>query len=57
MKIKRGDFKNKITVCYDLYTVIERVIIPFSPQILSRKISMYITPYEICKIKADWNKY
>ena len=57
MKIKRGDFYSKITNCYDLYTVIERVVIPFTPQIKSRKISVYISSYEICKIKADWSKY
>ena len=57
MKIKRGDFKNKITVCYDLYTVIENVIIPFGPQILGRSINVYISSYELCKIKADWSKY
>ena len=57
MKIKRGDFKNNITVCYDLYKVIERVVIPFSPSILSKNISIYISPLEMCKLKADWSKY
>ena len=40
-----------------MFSVVEKVIIPFTSQILSKNLSIYISKYEKSCLIADWTKY
>ena len=59
MKIKKKEFKKKLTVYKKIEDQIEKVINPFEPQIASRNIKIFIAkkcdfPFGI---KNDWVMY
>jgi len=59
MKIQKNEFKTKPVFTANMEEFIEKVVWPFSPQIMSRNITVYIAWKNefTCKIKTDWKMY